>query len=134
MTITRTPERIRFLSDLLTTAVEGGINYWCQVAEYRIWANPDAPSGELVERDDPYAVVVDYDGDEHRIDLDVIARGINRITDGKVTYYNHGYQNTDRRMASLNRSNGQDDDLGDYDAWDADAVVQAGLFGELIYG
>lgn len=125
----RSAERKEFLGALLTTAIEGGVNYWAQVVEYK-W-----------DCDEPYAVLVDCEEAEEDeperllVDLDVIARGINKIASGEVGFYNMGYEgDSNTRMLVLNRTNGTDDRLGDYDALDADAVVQAGLFGEIVFG
>lgn len=46
----RTPERAEFLSDVLTTAVEGGIGYWSSVSDYRWWS-PTLDGGSAPHRD-----------------------------------------------------------------------------------
>lgn len=113
----RSPEREQFYKDLLTTAVEGGINYWAAVSNY----DPDngtvtvydmdeeAESGEMVE---------------YEVNLDTIARGVRKL----VNYF----APTDKIALRLAiRTNGED---GDFDSCDADAILQFGIFGQLVYG
>lgn len=96
---------------VLTTAVEQGIGYWCRVVSTVRGAN-----SMVIE-----AVVVDMDAEVHKIDLETVTRGMMRI------------------LNPLEKSvvNGEiaaqfiDDDV---DAAGADAAVQVGLFGELVYG
>ena len=42
-------ERINFLGDILTTAVEGGINYWADTKNYsiKVWKNPNGDLHEV---------------------------------------------------------------------------------------
>lgn len=126
----RSPEREEFLADILTTALEGGIGYWSEATEYR-W--------EGLAHKDYYAVIVDAEADgededfpESRIDIDVIAKGIATIKgfDYQPNYFGDGGAYW-REFLLADRTNGED---GDYDAIVADWIVQAGLFGEIIYG
>src|SRR5690349_12305629 len=131
----RTPEREEFLADILTTAVEGGINDWAEVIRYK-WDGR--------EHKDYLAVIVDkewaYDGDdssepdfpEQTITIDVIAKGIGVIKgfDYQPNYFGDGGSYW-RQFLLADRTNGDD---GDYDAIVADWIVQAGLFGEIVYG
>lgn len=120
--MSRTPQRLQFLQDVLTTAIEGGVNYWATVTEYR-WEH--LPVG------DAFAVLFDTEGDneKHRVDVDVVAKGIGVLTGARTgdrwkgTYW--------QQFVAANRTNG---DQGDYDADIADQIVQAGLFGEVVYG
>ena len=115
----RSETRTQFLTDVLITACEGGINFWACVDEYR-------PSKG-------FAVICDYveeeDARQYRVDLDVIARGLNRISKAGQRYCHDESHGAPIRLA--NRTNGED---GDYDAYDASIVVQVGLFDEVIYG
>lgn len=125
----RTEKREEFLSDILTTAIEGGINDWAAVTEYR-WDG-------LAFRD-YFAVIVDAENDEDpdfpetRITIDTIAKGIGVIKgfDYKPNYFGDrgAYWN---QFLLADRTNGDD---GDYDAIVADWIVQAGIFGEIVYG
>lgn len=121
----RSPEREQFLADVLTTAVEGGIQYWSTVEEYR--NEYSVPVAET------YAVIIDDDGDEHRITIDTIAHGIQVLTTGENTGKAFSMCGMDywKQFLLANRTNSED---GDYDADIADNIVQAGLYGEVIYG
>lgn len=117
MPTARNDERKQFLTDVLTTAVEGGINYWASVDEYE-W---DVPLGEA------YVVVRDMEDDTtHRVDLDVIAKGIGIEVAGKWDPGSYFAQ-----FVIANRTNGKD---GDFDASVADVILQAGIFGKVVYG
>jgi hypothetical protein len=134
LTLTLAPEQ-GTLHDLFTTAIEGGINYWCRVARYH-WSVDD--KGD--ERDYAFfAEVLESDGyddeDEtpptrHRIDAEVILRGL-------VAYAS--MPPTERRFPLREKAirllmGGEVADAVDYDAEDADCIVQMGLFGKLVYG
>lgn len=118
----RSAERVQFLTDVLITAVEDGIQYWAEVTEY-------VPSG-----DDPHAVIWLPDEDEtHRVTLNTIAHGISLLTTGanaKRSFTMSGPEYW-AQFKLANRTNGVD---GDYDADIADNVLQAGLFDEIVYG
>lgn len=117
----RTDKRKQFLTDVLTTAVEGGITHWAVVQQYE----HDAPLG------DAYVVIKDPGGDDprktYRVTIDTIAKGIaSEIAKG---YRPDSYF---AQFVIANRTNGDD---GDYDASIADAILQAGIFdGEVVYG
>lgn len=145
----RSPERTQFLLDLLTTACEGGIGYWCFILDYDIWENPGAATVDLVPKKDPRLKVFDFqqaatlepDLSEaewkdlpeeallpsclYELNIDVMARGLRRAwATGKPTGYWTQLQRADR-------TNGRD---GDYDSTLADAVAQYGIFGDVRYG
>lgn len=134
----RSPEREQFLADVLTTAVEGGIQYWGLVSEYK-----HEYSGVPVA--DTYAIVHEVspeDGDEdedgfairgRRVTIDTIAHGIQVLTTGENAGKSFSLDGHDywQQFLLANRTNGED---GDYDADIADNVLQAGLFGEVVYG
>lgn len=136
----RSAERAEFLADILTTAVEGGINDWAAVSKYK-WQDLDHA--------DYFAIVHEVDPDEGieendngyairglRLDIDVIAKGIGVIKswkkekDFEPNYFGDGGAYW-REFLLADRTNGED---GDYDAIVADWIVQAGLFGEIVYG
>lgn len=132
----RTAERIEFLSDILTTAVEGGINDWAEVSEYKHeYCTPP------VAKADTFAIVHEIEEDDEvgtKVTIDTIARGIRVIknmkrSDGtpfQPNYFGDGGSYW-RQFLLADRTNGDD---GDYDAIVADWIVQAGLFGEIVYG
>ncbi len=112
------------LFNVFVTALEGGIGYWSVCTKYR-WALPDGSE----DLDGFHAVIEETESREdtppvHRIDAKVIVRGLKHFaTPGS------GYN--DVRAACLALLAGED---ADYDAVVADCIVQAGLFGEVVYG
>lgn len=101
------------IDDIMSTALEGGINYWCckaEVAEsqyYGEYASDQISRGGSL-------ILYDAESDEFwRLTLDKLMRGITKAIES-------GY------VAS--------DNLDDWDAADADAIVQCGLFGDLVFG
>lgn len=120
-------------ADILCTALEGGIGYWSQCAPLRspsvgedwvyksAWLYPtESPDFESdtgvcpgVKRNDEGAVLLDYAA---------ILRGINLILEGSMVN-NYTYEMVLRNFT-------QDDPM---DADGADCVVQAGLFGQIVY-
>jgi hypothetical protein len=126
------PDLDQLLHDLFVTALEGGIGYWSTADAYHWCHDDDATSEDLAGF---YAIVVDCEADEetaHRIDRDVIYRGLRRFYDGDTSggaagpyVFAHMI-----RLAILKPG----DDRIDFDADDADVIVQAGLFGEVVYG
>src|SRR4051812_34303592 len=82
--MSKSPARIEYLTDVLTTAVEGGLNGWALVSSYR-WS-PEDPAERHVAfvcpdlEDDP-------DGDTEQmtvydVDLDKIANALGKIKKG----------------------------------------------------
>lgn len=111
------------LASTLITAVEGGINYWAQVSNYK-WdlQDPTVASVRVHE------VEADHGQFElgHDVDLDDILRGINLMLqkDAKVS---STLKDTLLRAVF-------EDEAGDIDADIADCVMQFAVLGELVYG
>ena len=118
----RSIARQDFLASVLVTAVEGGINYWAIMTGYH-WKqdeNHNLTSAEVM-------VLPDEDGAEwHKVTVGKIARGIQPIlsTDFAVR------EDILRSIAGANVTN----DAGEIDSEAADVIVQAALFGKLVYG
>jgi len=113
-------ERRQFLLDVLTTAAEGGCNYWA--------------IGRNAERDDDLNWLSfdlrDAEDDEaewHHVDTVTVERGIFAILSGQVKICN---KTTIGQIASGNAQN----DGADIDANAADCIIQAGIFGEIVFG
>lgn len=141
----RSPEREQFLADVIICAVEGGTGYWAMAAGYR-WADitPAETRVTLIEDEhgplfnDACRVFADTHGrkpkiDEmldqegvHRVTIDTIAEGLSKIRSGHVR------MNSTLLGTILNADT--ENDAGEIDADGADAIVQAALFGELVYG
>lgn len=123
-----------FLSDLLVSCVEGGSRYWlaCNALataadqSYLVLGPADAESGEpfdvgqfdppfLPHRDEP-------------ITITTIFRGCQRLCDLSADLKIH--------QTVLDRLRGavMSVDAGNFDAGDADVILQLGYFGSVIYG
>jgi hypothetical protein len=124
----------RLMLDLFTTALEGGIGYWAECHSYHWMIGPPADDVEPeTDYNGFYADITerDYEDDgaaDHRINRQTLIRGYNRAISPEWR---------DR----LHWSSGEkppyvvtDDTDWDFDAGDADMIVQLGLFNEIIYG
>jgi hypothetical protein len=116
--------RDQLLHDLFTTGLEGGIGYWCWCKSYR-WSTDGGSTPDLHGF---RAVICDPEEEtDHVVDRKVVAKGYRLAT--------HEWR--DKLAWS---SSGKpplvitDDTDWDFDAGDADMIVQLGLFGEVVYG
>jgi hypothetical protein len=137
----RDGRRAEFLTTVLTTAIESGSLGWFVVHEYRHDSVPLGSAYALIEPEDQENIT-------HRVDLDVIARGLALIRDalplvqstrpsdgpvlcdrttGKRLYVSAGMRS---RIMAADRSCDED---GDLDAIDALSIVECGLFGQVVY-
>lgn len=136
----RSTERMTFLSDVVTTAVEGGIGYWSQVEDYR-WYSPDLDGGTAEHPDgQPNAYVTIHEvGDDpddpdnvvKTIGVDDIARAIKFIkknADRPGPEWMH--KSIIANILLADRLN----DAGELDAGDCDCIVQVAMFEKVIYG
>lgn len=132
---------------VFVTAIEGGIDYWSELEEYR-WSKPRGrrnldPEGEVdtdSDLDGFYAVIGEPDGDEDekgntpvwRIDRHVIYRGLQAAAkpDTAAGLQELGMSANAREVAR-DLLAGRD---ADYDAGVADEIVQLALFGRVVYG
>jgi hypothetical protein len=105
-------------SDILTTAVEGGSSYWA-IGRKCV---------RNAERSVTYIEVADAEDSPrewHPVSLETVRAGIQRLLSRDVEYGNRDGLFADLMM----------DELGvRTDAGDADCVVQAGIFGKIVYG
>ena len=109
--------------DEFTTAIEGGINYWAEIVAYK-WDRAKWYA-EIIE----WGAGSDSTPGRHRIDREVIRRGMQVLADSKSSRFSGVY-------CGVVRSGFQATEAW-WDAVDADTadqVVQAGLFGEVVYG
>lgn len=114
-------DRTKFLHDLFTCALEGGVSYWAGVHQYH-WGFEQENGVWRSDLSGYKATLVDEEGAIHHVDRVVMARGWNR------------FLQSDLPMAAEARRYQSKLDEYDYDAEVADAVVQLGVFGEVIYG
>ena len=122
----------QMLFDIFVTALEGGIGYWSVCSEYHIRFGPEHNHVEDVKgfvavitntvEDDPQ-----YDGGEHRIDRAVINKGY-RLASSSEWRNRLSWSSSKPPMVI-----GPDTDW-DFDAGDADMIVQLGLFEDVMYG
>jgi len=121
MMTTRSPEREEFLSDILITAVEGGTGYWAQASNYNHTpaATATVTLHEYHEEDDEGIIP------QHLVDLDTIEKGL----DLYLSFLKDRVDATWREYMAANLQN----DAGDFDAEDADVIVQFAIFGEIKY-
>lgn len=121
-------ERMRVRLGIFNTALEGGVTYWADVRSYH-WSKPDGSDDLLHYR----AVVYDPETDErHTIDDDVIRLGIERLANKSATFGGQPL-NPEGRLHLLAVKLYRGEDV-DFDAGDADSIVQAGLFNDIVYG
>lgn len=128
-TTTQMTDREQFLSDVLTTAVEGGINYWAAVSEYK-WCDENdnniPASVRVHELDDTTG---EYMEPGVFITTKEIGRAIARIMDVNDEIKHLGnHVRKDVFAASM------ENDAGDIDADIADVIMQIAVLGEVTYG
>lgn len=121
-----TTQSDELLADLFTTALEGGIGYWSSCSAY-YWGD-DGVQDVLGF----YADLIDDADDSepcYTVDRAVMLRGYDLAISaewvGKLGW------STDA-PPSLSDSDGIEN--WDYDAGDADMILQLGLFGDVVYG
>ncbi|MGZ4518826.1 MAG: hypothetical protein ACXVGB_00210 [Mycobacteriaceae bacterium] len=138
---TETTERDQLYFDIFVTALEGGIGYWSECSAYH-WMGDSDSGDDLLGF---YAVVNDVEDEdkEYIIDRSTIVKGFNAILSARAPFYEHiGITHTQCAdvkylgpgLARAVRMAHRNIEEADFDAADADAIVQVGLFGELVYG
>ena len=132
--MTTVTERDKLLHYIFTTALEGGIGYWSTCDEYH-WRLPvrnASPPPSLDEDWHGFYASIDDDEDDgrhYRIDREVMERGYALATD-PVAGWRRLCWSTEPPPAIVREHL----DDWDYDACDADMIVQLGLFGDVKYG
>jgi hypothetical protein len=123
----------QILFDVFTTALEGGINYWAGVVEYNIWLKDDAGTTSLPHNEDLkgfFAIIIDNEDEDEKliaIDRELIFEGLVACATKAVPFCGPRTREVARLLLL------SDSDV-DFDAGDADCFVQAGLFGQVVYG
>jgi hypothetical protein len=114
-------KRDGLLFDIVVTAVEGGVNYWAQVMDYR-WSD----DGEYYA----FAHLQDCEDDKiYTLDFKLIRKGLALICNPKNRTPDMNPEIL-KAILAANRTN----DAIDIDSECADVIVQVGLFGEIVYG
>ncbi len=106
-----------FFTDILTTAVEGGIDHWANARRH-----------ELSDAGYRRVEVNDHDGElEWQVlDAAVVARGVALILQDGQTVLDAHWGGMLREARAANNSSLIDAELADY-------IVQIGLFGEVVF-
>lgn len=121
---TRSKEREDFLADVLVSIVEdGGYNGWRQILPGTYHYEP-ANEARVSIRE-----IGDGRPEEealHEVDIETIARGISKLQQGEIKI--------NSELLGWILAGSAKNDAGDIDAEAADVILQAALFGELIYG
>ena len=119
----------QLLHDIFVTACEGGVNYWAMLGEYR-WSTDGGVTEDL---EGFRATVYDNESDEadrpaYVLDRTAMDRGY-RLACGEWR---------EKFVWQCDPDLPQPDDVTedgwDHDAFDADAIVQLGLLGDVVYG
>jgi hypothetical protein len=120
----------QMLFDIFVTALEGGIGYWSAATEYHWAKQGDHDLRAEEDLEGFYAVILDVEDDDkqYRIDRAVITKGIATIMSPSFETKIAKHIRKDVFGIAFNNPD------VDYDAETADCIVQAGLFGELVYG
>ena len=124
-----------FLSDVIITAVEGGIGYWSLCSEYDCGIDFDTVDENTLDatRKPAKAVILEEEEDKdtkYVVDNKLVAKAFRRIMGkGEIPYTGNEWR---ERMARAYKD--VDDGVCDIDSGDADCIVQIGLFGEVRYG
>jgi hypothetical protein len=113
------------LSDIFVTAIEGGSSYWANIiAEPNPYREeqyePFYLSAKFVDLEDSSSV---HNG---KIAVRDLTKGLKNILDPKFV--------CSGRLKGLCLQLLADPDAADYDAYDADAIIQATLFNDIIFG
>mgnify|MGYP003109937011 CR=1 FL=1 len=115
--------------DLLCTAFEGGVGYWCEFVHGIGGDTSKLPEGRSkVQYEYEWLAIggdleIGVDGEIHTLTSEKLEKGLQEwIYRNSVQVYFDGA----RRDTAL--------DLGNIDAGDADNIIQYALFGKLVYG
>lgn len=119
-----------FLDDVRVIATEGGINYWSTTLQYT-HREPDGRTVVLpTDVDNPLDAAtrtVVVDGTTGLlVDRATVLRGLTALLDGTAPVGTY--------LLDMVRAGVRTNDAGEIDADAADVIVQAGLFGTIIYG
>ena len=123
--VTRSRERTGFLADIVVTAAEGGVNNWALMRNYKWEQDADGnltmASVEILTRPKNPGLSV-----WQKVSEETIEFGIERIKQP-------GFQVNRDILANILVAD-RENDASEIDAEAADCIIQAALFGELVYG
>jgi len=113
------------IDDIICTAFEGGINYWCRCANV---ADADWHGAEYASD------VVSRGGTLFVIDDEDPKRELLLTKEKMIASIPIVFQRVMDKRGAGRRSSLEEWLDGEYDAGDADMIIQQALFGEIIYG
>ena len=119
------PVRINFLASIVATAVEGGIGYWAEIRNYH-WAHDGDLTGNLTQAYVEARPQNEEEAEWNLVTLPDIERGIAKIKDGSTEIA----RSVKKDILIADNEN----DASEIDSEAADCIVQAALFGTLVYG
>lgn len=121
---------------IFITAIEGGINYWCDVDTYKHSdgsGNDDLNGFEAVVCE--VEPVVSSKGEtKHTINRSTIEKGYLLATESDSSETLHWSVETPPSKNMFHKELVDLNDLWDFDAGDADLIIQLALFNEIIFG
>lgn len=126
----RSTQRTQFLNDVLVDAIEGGMTgQWGEIYALKRDDDLNIISCKVTDSIDP----IEDKPQTWTVTIETIAKGFSlwRESRKSETGYLFHASAGNGALAEADTTNGED---GDYDAIDADALLQLGLFGEVIYG
>jgi len=108
------------IETVLVNGIEGGIAYWCSCIETELKDGTQMRAGKT--KDTPLSVWI-----------------TELVLDGKEVGFNDGdditYLHIDRLVSSFKEhATTHSRDIEDYDADDADAIIQRALYGSVVFG
>lgn len=127
----------QMLWDVFVTALEGGINDWAACETYRCFKddnttdNLDGFFADIIDADYPKGDP-DAEFPPTRIDRALMAKSFERVAAGPVEGWHESYRGKFLVMLQARLAN-TDADV-DYDAYDAQGLVQVGLLGKVVFG
>lgn len=121
-------ERKDFLAGIITTAIEGGINYWSKVHKYE-WG--DKVGNYQFPINYAYAKIQDFGDDEpgkvYEITMSKVSKALKLFRDGKIDLRSDILQ----EILLSDTTNGEE---GTIDVECADCIIQVICFNDVIYG
>lgn len=124
-----------FLADVLCTAIEGGVDYWADISDIKKRTRTadkvqdwDYVSARFTEREPSAEAAENADGERKTkvVGYAELAEGIQRVL-------TPGFKVNDEIRGWLSSSAGSND-AGMVDVTVADVVIQAAMYGEIVYG
>lgn len=116
----------QFLADILITAIEGGIGYWSEAVTYTWTEGPEHVRAEIIVTETDESETDDRLKGHKTINTQTILNGISTLLNGGVKI--------NKEIMGYILSGVRESDAGYIDSDGADAIVQAGLFHEIIFG